>query len=749
MQKILDSQRLVEVIPITGLSKALAYALPEGMTVAVGSLVRVPLGRRSVFGVVSSLSSSEQVPVEKLKLVQQCIYEVPVMSEETIRLARWMGTYYAASHESVFETVIPAPVRKGLKPKIEKRIIVGNKLSPEELEKLGKRAPKQAELYRFLVTQVQPLPKSEILSRMNITSASCDALVEKGILLETAEQIERDAYDDDLAGSEVVKAEKFILHEEQEVAVNDLLESVDKGKFLVHLLHGVTGSGKTEVYLQAIQRVLDHDGGVIFLVPEVALTPQTVGRLRSRFEDKGIKCVVWHSHLSEGERFDGWMRLARGEARVVVGARSAIFAPVHNLKLVVVDEEHEPSYKQAESPRYHGRDVAVYRAMLNQAVCVLGSATPSLESLYNVERGRYRLNAMRKRVDDRKLPRVQLVDMKVEMLRTKTPTAISRELLEKLRDRLENKEQAILFLNRRGYSSSLQCPECGYIAMSPETSVAMTYHRTDDSLRCHLTGHTEKAPTACPECGSYKIRQRGYGTQKIEEVLQKLLPQARIVRMDTDSMTRKNLFREVLGDFRQRKIDILLGTQMIAKGLDFPNVTLVGLIDADISMHMPDFRAAERTFQLIVQVAGRAGRGAREGEVIVQTYTPSSEPVQFARRSDFEGFLQAELENRREFSYPPFRHLVRHLFRGRNPDKVAFYAEQWANLVDEKMAGQVELRGPAPAPLEQLRGHYRFHLWLFMDSVTKNMPKLLELREQFNMDPEVVDVFDVDPVDMM
>ncbi|GHB91015.1 hypothetical protein GCM10007047_02390 [Cerasicoccus arenae] len=487
---------------------------------------------------------------------------------------------------------------------------------------------------------------------------------------------------------------------------------------------------------------------MIFLVPEVALTPQTVGRLRARLERDGAKIVVWHSHLSVGERFDAWFELAKGAAQVVVGARSAIFAPVRNLRLVVVDEEHEPAYKQGETPRYHGRDVAVYRAMLARATCILGSATPSLESLYNVQQKRYQLNRLNKRVDDRQLPTVHIVDMRREKLRADGLSSISQTLAEKLVDRFEKREQAILFLNRRGYSNSILCPDCGFTPECPHCAVTLTYHKTDERIRCHICGYFERAPQRCGKCGSVEIRKRGSGTQRIEEVVQKIVPRAKIVRMDTDTMTKKNLFRQILGDFRKGKIDILVGTQMIAKGLDFPNVTLVGMIDADISLHIPDFRAGERCFQLLVQVSGRAGRGDKAGEVIVQTFMPHHEPIQFARRGDFDGYLEVELEQRREFHYPPFRHIVRHLFRGRNPDKVIFYAEKWAELIEEKLEHAVEIRGPAPAPLEKMKDTYRFHIWYFLNNVSKVLPDILALRKTFPMDEDVIDVFDVDPVDM-
>lgn len=744
------SQRVIEVLPMGGPEKPLAYAVPSGLKgySGTGALVRVPLLNRSCLGLVCE-GLGEDVPPGKLKYVHDALYAGPVVTPDLIRLALWMSRYYAASLESVLETLVPAPVRAIMAPKTTRLLELARPPSAEELDALSRRAPRQAELLRFLQQQDRPVPRTLLLNRLKLAPTSCDALVKKGLLREILEGDLREAYADDLADAEAAPAMELTLTDEQAAALADIEQSLSADEFRTHLIHGVTGSGKTEVYLRAIERVLADGGGAVFLVPEVALTPQTLGRLRSRLSKLDEKVVVWHSHLSAGERADGWMAMARGEARVVVGARSAIFAPIHNLKLVIVDEEHEPAYKQAETPRYHGRDVAVYRAMLCRATCLLGSATPALESLYNVETKNYRLNRLSKRVDDRQLPTVHLVDMTREKLNPHGAVTISNLLADKLAERFERQEQAILFLNRRGYNTSMLCLECGYVAECPHCSVTLTYHRTDNRCKCHVCGYQERTPRRCPKCGSAKYRGRGYGTQKIEDTVQKILPRARIMRLDTDTMSKKHLFRKILADFRTGKIDILVGTQMLAKGLDFPNVTLVGMVDADIALHVPDFRAAERTFQLLVQVSGRAGRGDKAGEVVVQTFLPHSPPIQFARRADFEGFLHEELEQRREYHYPPFRHLVRHLFRGRNPEKVAFFAEQWSKVLEEKLEHEVEIRGPAPAPLEKVKDTYRFHLWYFVGNVSRVLPAVVALRKDFPMDDDVIDVLDVDPVDLV
>lgn len=743
--------KIARVLPISGFSKHLDYRVPATIenSLKLGCLVRIPIRNRQELGVVMEFPEIGQLPPERLKQITQLVMEYPALTSDTSELMHWMHDYYGAGYESILETFIPAAVRKGMGQKLEKQVVLNGPFSADEFEKLNKRARKQAQAYQFLRDQIKPLKKSLVVKRLRTSASVIDGLIEKGLVREVSEIVERSVYDDDLSDDEAVGDQFFDLTEEQARCVASIEKSVQAKKFQVHLLHGVTGSGKTEVYLRAIDSVIRQGKTVIFLVPEVALTPQTVGRLRGRFNRFDFKTVVWHSHLSSGERLDAWTSLASGEAKVVVGARSALFAPLNNVGLIIVDEEHEPAYKQEETPRYHARDVAVYRSKICDAVCVLGSATPSLESLYNVSTNKYISDRLFKRVDNRQMPTVHVVDMRQEFISQKGAVTLSRMLVNALRDRLEKKEQSILFINRRGYSRSMICPECGWVSMCKHCSIPMTFHRKAAKLVCHLCGVDSEAPHRCPECRSSKIKWQGTGTQKVEEVVKQVLPHAIIVRIDADTMQKKNLFRKILGDFRRGKIDILVGTQMIAKGLDFPNVTLVGLIDADISMHVPDFRAHERTFQLLVQVAGRAGRGDLSGEVLVQSFTPSAGPIQYARREDFDGFLEEELLTRKEHQYPPYRNLIHHLFRGMNPEKVEFYAEQWVKHLEKSDLNWLEIRGPVPAPIEKIKDYYRYQIWYFTKNVSKTMPALLELREKFPMSEDVIDVFDVNPVNLV
>jgi primosomal protein N' (replication factor Y) len=741
---------IVGVQPLAGFDKLLHYKVPESLRAAIGpgSLVRVPILNRHRPGLVVEVDGVADVPPGKLKPVTAVMQEHPALTPDLLALARWMSGYYAARMDAVLEAMIPAAVREGARLKHEKYLAPARAATADELAVLRKRAPKQARVVEFLAGQFGPVRRSLVLSRLGTTAAVLNALVKRGLLREEARHVERVAYADGWSGGEVVSALPPVLNDEQAAVVRSVGESIGRRKFSVHLLHGVTGSGKTEVYLRAVEQVLAGGGSAIYLVPEVALTPQTVARLRGRFEAAGHRTVVWHSHLSEGERLDGWTALASGAARVVVGARSAVFAPVRDLRLIVVDEEHEPAYKQDETPRYHGRDVAVYRAKLAQATCLLGSATPSLESYANARGGRYRLDVLTRRVDDRQLPDIQIVDMRVEVMRQRGPVTLSRLLADHMQARFERREQTILFINRRGYSSSMQCRKCGHVEECPHCSVAMTYHRADETLKCHLCGHQRGAPTVCPACAAPDIRWRGLGTQRVEEAVRRVLPRARLERMDTDTMTKRHRFRQILADFRAGRIDVLVGTQMIGKGLDFPNVTLVGLVDADLSMHVPDFRANERTFQLLVQVAGRAGRGDRAGEVVVQTFTPKADAIQFARRADFTGFAEAELHVRHRFQYPPYRHLVHHLFRGPNPDKIRFFAEHWVKEARKALGDAVEIKGPAPAPFEKVKDEYRYQVWYFCAAATKVVPVLARLQATVKWPDDVTQVLDVDPMSL-
>ncbi len=517
------------------------------------------------------------------------------------------------------------------------------------------------------------------------------------------------------------------------------------------LLFGVTGSGKTEVYLQAIARALERGQTALVLVPEISLTPQTVERFKSRFASTQEQVAVLHSHLSAGERHDEWHKIHGGKARIVIGARSAVFAPLSKLGLIVVDEEHENSYKQEEAPRYQARDLAVLRAKMEDCTVILGSATPSVESYHNAMTGKYEIALLTIRVDDQKMPFIRIVDLRTESGRQKSgqPLVLSEKLRAAITTRLEKKEQTILFLNRRGFATSLVCPACGDVQRCVDCSISLTFHRTANRLICHLCGHQAAVPKRCPKCQDPAIRQAGLGTERVEDVVGKVFPQANIKRMDADAMTKKESYRETLHAFRAGKIDILIGTQMIAKGLHFPNVTLVGIINADLALHLPDFRAGERTFQLLTQVAGRAGRGETTGEVFVQSFTPFSPSIQFARHHDFEGYFQQEVDFRSKCGFPPFVHLVLITIRCAHQERGRFTAETVARRLKEGLPEGATMGDAVPAPLEKLKGQFRYQLLLRGRSAFKLSRHVRAVLAKMQLPTDVIAAVDVDPYQLL
>jgi len=565
--------------------------------------------------------------------------------------------------------------------------------------------PKQQKIIDIL-RRSGPMLLSELSASAETTASPIKMLEKKGVVTISNESVYRDPHQ----GVQILKTDPLNLMEQQAVALEKTVAAMDSREPQTMLLHGVTGSGKTEVYLQAIAHALEQGRGAIVLVPEIALTPQTVDRFRARFADHPERVAVLHSSLSDGERYDEWHRIRSGEAQIVIGARSALFAPVENLGLIVVDEEHEATYKQDETPRYSARDAAVMRGHRENCAVVLGSATPALESWCNAKSGKYIKLDMTSRVDDRRMPAIRVVDMRVEAQRDGRAHLFSRELIEEIYTRLDRAEQTMIFLNRRGFSSSLVCPDCGYVSECEHCSVSMTYHKARARLVCHICGEEKAVPNRCPECNSKDFKYAGAGTEKIEEVMAKLFPKANIARMDSDTMRRKNAHRDVLAKFRLGKIDILIGTQMIAKGLDFPNVTLVGVVNPDHALHMADFRAGERVFQLLTQVAGRAGRGEVEGEVLVQTYTPHHPAIQFARRMDFDGFCDQELAFRKELHYPPYAHLTCITLRGKQESLVEKTGETLFHDLKQCVSEKVVLSPLVPSPISRVRGEYRYQI---------------------------------------
>ena len=712
-----------------------------------GYRVKVPIQHRRVLGTVLEISVDNSGR-HNLKPILEIISNEPLLTETLLKLAAWISNYYCAPLDHVIRSMLPASLRKERSyDKSQKVIELVELPGEEELLLLEKRAKRQHEILMTISNSGGSCAQRLLGPGV---SSPLKGLVSKGYVRVVDEVVKRDPD----AGDSFVPSQALTLNEEQAVALKRILEaSKSTEKVKPFLLAGVTGSGKTEVYLQAADAVLRMGKTVLILVPEIALTPQTVRRFKSRFDQYNHPVAVLHSDLSAGERHDEWKRLREGEAVVAIGARSAVFAPVDNVGLIVVDEEHETSYKQESSPRYHGRDLAVVRGHMEGCPVVLGSATPALESWYNVKRGKYDLIKIDKRADAQSMPRIRIIDMRMEARKAEVkPLIFSEKLRSSIRERLDIKEQTILFLNRRGFSRSALCPSCGHTVQCPHCALSLTYHRKDDRMICHLCQYASVPPRKCPECHDPSILFAGYGTEKVQEVTEKLFPNARVARLDADITRRKGALKDALEDFRKHKTDILIGTQMIAKGLHFPTVTLVGVLNADLSLHTPDFRASERTFQLLTQVAGRSGRGPLEGEVVIQTFTPHAPSIQYARHHDYYGFAEQELEFRQGFSYPPNFHLIVLLASSKNEGLAKLTLETIQKRLKEQLPDQSKyptiLGEVLPAPLERSHDEFRYQL-LFRGANPRVLSQLVKSVLARNpIPPEVRLTCDVDAYDM-
>ena len=740
----------VRVIIDRAIHRELDYSVPESLAgrVTVGTRVRVPFREKS--GLATVVATLDESNAQGIRPIEAIVGDGPILSEQLLELARWIGAYYCCPIETVMRSLLPQVIRRA-EVGWKKQLFVqpGGEIDKNEIEKLRKRAPRQAELLEAISRLETPMRAADFLRRISLDNQTLRALVKRGLAELREEAVLRDPHGDE----QFIATSNLVLNDEQSRALKEITEGLDSPENARPiLLHGVTGSGKTEIYLQAIRAALDRGRSAIVLVPEISLTPQTVERFKGRFAEAQDAVAVLHSHLSEGERHDEWHKIHSGRARIVIGARSAVFAPLKNLGLIVVDEEHETTYKQEEAPRYHARDVAVVRAKIEKCVVILGSATPSLESYHNASTGKYRLAILTQRVDEKQMPLMRIVDLRQERRKEKAAAILSEKLRTAIADRLEKREQTILFLNRRGFSTSLLCSNCGKARNCPNCSVALTFHRhptVAGRLSCHLCGHTAAVPKKCPACGKDALIYAGFGTEKVESTVSQIFPKAVVRRMDADSMTRKEAYRETLRNFRTGKIDILVGTQMIAKGLHFPNVTLVGIINADLSLHLPDFRAGERTFQLLTQVAGRAGRGETHGQVFVQTYTPFSPSIQFARHHDFAGYYQQELEFRERCDFPPFKHAILITVRSAHEGRAKLSAETLKRRLKEALPEEFTLGDASPAPLEKLQGQFRFHILIRGQAIMRLSRLIRETLDKLPFPEDVTVTVDVDPYQLL
>lgn len=683
----------------------------------VGVRVSVPFSGRREIGVVVATTEDTDVPKARIKAIHDVLDRKPVMDKGLLELTRWMADYYACSWGESLSAALPAALKREGGRRTVAMYAPAEGVNESHLAGLGSKVlAKQHRVLRTLLDTKGAISRIDLMKKLNVTDAPLRSLVKRALCTVTHVVPVTDSL---LAGGSDTKRPRHAkLTDDQGTAVTRLTEALEEGGFFPSLLYGVTGSGKTEVYLRVIEEALTRGKGAIVLVPEIALTPQTVGWFVDRFGDTdgnsgGGGVAVLHSGMTDSQRLDMWERVRSGEARVVVGARSAIFAPVSDLGVIVVDEEHEPSYKQGSVPRYHARDVAVVRAKTEGAICILGSATPSLESWRNATQSRYHLLKLRARASGRELPKVEVVDMRGERGERGATRLFSRRLEQLLKDTIARSEQTILFINRRGFAPVLWCQECGETLKCEQCDVAMTWHKRLERMACHSCCDEIEVPKACPACTAPALRFLGAGSQRVEEVLKAIAPHARVGRMDSDTMMRREDYEETLTAFGRQELDVLVGTQMIAKGLDFPKVTLVGIISADASLHQPDFRASERTFQLVSQVAGRAGRADLPGHIIVQTTATAEPSIIYAARHDFDAFALEEDKARAEHGYPPYRRLLRVVWEDEDEQKVKDASARAAAILREELKDLgVQVLGPAPAPMALLRGRHRRHLLL-------------------------------------
>lgn len=757
------AQVIVDV-PVKQVNRPFEYKIPEIFEgeIEVGMRVVVPFAGRSVQGFVVSIRPTSDFEGE-LKEIERLMDLEPVLSKEMIELGEYMSNHLFAFLIHCYQTMLPAMLKtttrkffilenpqeheevyqevfKGqteievtdemsketlakllrLKQKgiVQAKTLVEDRKQiktedwivlsylPEEYLEMMKQVPKNAaKQLRFLEglssLENTEISKAEFMTRFNVVQADVKKAIDKEWITLEKRAVDRDPY----AGRKIVHSKPFELNEEQKQVFQQVLEEDTDETSHVYLLQGVTGSGKTEVYLQWIGEAIQKGKSAMMLVPEISLTPQMVQRFKERF---GNRVAVLHSGLNPGEKHDEWQKIKEGRADIVVGARSSVFAPLENIGIIILDEEHESTYKQDDTPRYHARDIAIWRGKYHHCPVVLGSATPSLESRARAEKRVYRLLRLTKRAKHQPLPQVHVLDMKQEFLAQKG--SFSKRLLQALEDRLEKGEQSVLLLNRRGYSSFIMCRDCGYVLECPNCDISLTLHMDTKVMKCHYCGHEEAIPNHCPKCHSRQIRYFGTGTQKLQEELEQLLPTARIIRMDVDTTRKKGQHEALLKQFEEQKADILIGTQMIAKGLDFPNVTLVGVVNADTALNIPDFRAAEKTFQLLTQVAGRAGRGDKAGEVFIQTYNPDHYAIQLAQHHYYEAFFAQEMKMRHLAHYPPYYFTVMITVSSEQEYAAQKQAYEIKKILEGKLSSQSVLLGPSAKSIARMNNRYYYQL---------------------------------------
>jgi primosomal protein N' (replication factor Y) len=695
------------------IDRPFTYKVPEEFNneIKIGQIVKVPFGKgnKTSEGFILNLKNDDNIKF-KTKNIAAILVKDPVIDEDDINLIEFLREKTLCKYIDAFRLLIPVGIMKGAKAK-KKRVIV---LKNEDLSNI-KNPDGYKKIVEFFKTNSGKYTKSELINEHSISQYKLNKLIENEVLSIEEESVFR--YNDRVYNKDSAKT----LTIEQENIIREYINSDDK----MFLLKGVTGSGKTEVYMKLVERVLLEEKSAIILVPEIALTPQMIERFKGRF---GVNVALFHSKLSDGERFDEWFRVKEGKSKVIVGARSAIFLPAKNLGLIIIDEEHENTYKSEQNPKYQTKEVAEYLSELKGCKVILGSATPSIETYYRALTGEMKLLELNSRVDNKSMPPMKVIDMRNE-LKGGNKSLFSRELFIAIQERLKRKEQIILFLNRRGFSTFVSCRSCGYVFKCDECDISMTYHK-NGLLICHYCGKTKREPRECPKCHSKYVKFFGAGTQRVEEEVKKYFNNAGILRMDVDTTRDKHSYERIYNTFKNGEADILIGTQMVSKGLDFKNVTLVGILAADMSINIPDYRAAERTFQIITQVAGRAGRGDKQGEVLIQTYTPQHYSLQYAVNYDYEGFYEKEFTVRAMMKYPPFGKLLLINGTSKKEELLKNFMHKITMMIKPLVENclDIEILGPIPCMISKLKENYRWQIVIkgeFDSYFSKNIKEIL------------------------
>lgn len=795
--------KVIVDVPASTINQTFDYAIPKNFQPVLqpGMRVVIPFGPRKITGFVIDIQATSEF--DKIKNIIEILDITPVLTAELLELGKWLADSTLSLYISTYQAMLPQVLRSKYKKEVirlnedalpaqleqlfENKEVVPYEVVLERIDSLKQlqdfitagtlginyvvksqitkkiqtiitpaslgelqiglvslsaNAIRQQEVIEYFIKHPGPIEQAKLNRHLKTTSATIKPLVTKELLTVDKVETYRNPYD-----REFPKTENLSLTKEQATAIKPINDAIENRQAKTFLLHGVTGSGKTEIYLQAIEKVIAKGQEAIVLVPEIALTPQMVERFKGRF---GSKVAVLHSALSVGEKYDEWRKIQAKEVQVVVGARSAVFAPFEKLGIIIIDEEHETTYKQEESPRYHARDVAIKRSEMSGFPVVLGSATPTLESFARAKKDVYGLLTLTKRTNEKAMPDVEIIDMREE-LHAGNRTMFSRALTKGIKKRMENNEQIILLLNRRGYSNFALCRDCGHVEECPNCDISLTYHKRDNVLKCHYCMHEIPMPTNCPACKSDLIRFFGTGTQRVEEALNEAIPEAKIIRMDVDTTRGKGSHEKLLSQFSSHEADILLGTQMIAKGLDFENVTLVGVLAADSMLHLPDFRSSEKSFQLITQVSGRAGRHELTGEVIVQTYSPDHYSVNLASKYDFNGFYEHEMHIRRTFQYPPYVFLVLITVSHEEEMKVRDVTHKFRALLEQRIQQNSSMLGPSPSPIARMKNRYRYQLIIKYRNEPHLQTIIKEIRDQFQseMRKNLQIIVDFNPYQLM